>query len=84
MTRFEKPNEEFWRTLREGQPTGRFEFYDDRSQARGIGVVMNGHITSVTLKEGPAGWTFKGWGSITHWRPDGRGIFPKASDLQVR
>lgn len=64
-------NKEFWRTIREGRPDGRFEFYDEQTKAQGIAVCVNGSIASVTLKSGPSGWVFNNWGSITHWRPDG-------------
>lgn len=69
-------NKENWRSTREGLPNGRFEFYDQYSGAKGIGVSTNGHMQSVTLKEGPSGWVFNNWGSITHWRPDGM-VFKK-------
>lgn len=62
-------NKEFWRTMREGRPEGRFEFYDQETKAKGSAVVINGHVASIHLKEGPAGWTFN-WGSISHWRPE--------------
>ena len=67
----QKENKEFWRTPHEAKPEGRFEFYDSRSGAKGIGMCTNGQIASVHLKEGNAGWVFRDWGSITHWRPDG-------------
>lgn len=84
MARFDKPNEEFWRTIKEGYPNGRFEFYDQRSGAKGIGVVVNGHVVSSTIKEGPAGWAFRNWASITHWRPDQMRIIPTQQDLEMK
>lgn len=70
-------NKEFWRTIREEIPKGRIEFYDERTKAQGIAVIIDGRIVSVMLKEGPAGFMFTDWKSITHWRPDGQTLRPR-------